>query len=491
MSVADLISLQGGWGHCCPLVCQLSGCHRLFDLSLLNLTVVSCCFAPLTSLGLCTMNQQSERTILEARLILNVYFKTSSVSISFSHEDFAISREHTFVDEIIELPTIASGEVKVSGQLQTNKQWQILAVAVELQVRIRLSNHNPREQIGGREEVSRLMNSDEFSILFAYFLEFGVNEASTIARLESFNNCLKVVLAVGINSVILNLRRSSKATELGVLTVNNRTLAVSISNRHGEALESTWAGATCWQVEDHRALAKLSVAVGEVKHGSSVVDLFSIGAGRGHCEGRVDTWQTGTQGLAGGAGGCRLWGQSDEAPKAVDDISKPRQPCTEIYFIVLQAAWRSLSSSGLPQPSLDCPHILQDGWGLVVPPVDSSATGTAAAKLVAIGASLVAVASLSDGVPASQGSLSLSGILGRPEQLGIGHGGSLSLPAGEVGGSGVGEHGSSVVDLISIGGRWCPLVVLVVSAPTGTGSEVYTPVCVIVDTHPEEVLPIV
>jgi lauroyl/myristoyl acyltransferase len=48
-----------------------------------------------------------------------------------------------------------------------------------------------------------------------------------------------------------------------------------------------------------------------------------------------------------------------------------------------------------------------------------------------------------------------------------------------------------VVDLFSIGGRWCPLVVLVDSAPTGTGSEVYCPVWVILYINPEEVFPIV
>ena len=50
--------------------------------------------------------------------------------------------------------------------------------------------------------------------------------------------------------------------------------------------------------------------------------------------------------------------------------------------------------------------------------------------------------------------------------------------------------GCRVVDLFSIGGRVCPLVVLVDSVPTGTGSELYSPVWVIVDAHPEEVLAI-
>lgn len=56
---------------------------------------------------------------------------------------------------------------------------------------------------------------------------------------------------------------------------------------------------------------------------------------------------------------------------------------------------------------------------------------------------------------------------------------------------GEGEHGSRVVDLFSIGGRWCPLVVLVDSVPGGTGSEVYSPVWVILYINPEEVLAIV
>lgn len=61
----------------------------------------------------------------------------------------------------------------------------------------------------------------------------------------------------------------------------------------------------------------------------------------------------------------------------------------------------------------------------------------------------------------------------------------LSVALGE------GEHGSRVVDLFSIGGRWCPLVLLVDSVPGGTGSEVYSPVWVILYINPEEVATIV
>jgi hypothetical protein len=221
---------------------------------------------PLAALRLGAMHQQGEGCILEAVAVVVINNQPSSVSISFGHEHFAIASEHTFVDQVVKLATIAGGEVEVTGQLQTYKQWQILAVAVKLQVRINLSNHKPRLKIGGIEEVSRLVNSHEFSILFASFLQLGVDEVSTIARLESINNCLKVVLAVVVDCIVLHLGGCSETTKLGVLTVTNRTLAVSISNRHGEALKSTRAGATCRQAEDQGAFVELSVTLGEVKH---------------------------------------------------------------------------------------------------------------------------------------------------------------------------------------------------------------------------------
>ena len=70
VSVVDLISIGGEEGALLPPVCHLSGWLRLLDFSLLDLTVCPCCFAPLAALGLGAVNQQSEGTILEARLIL-------------------------------------------------------------------------------------------------------------------------------------------------------------------------------------------------------------------------------------------------------------------------------------------------------------------------------------------------------------------------------------------------------------------------------------
>lgn len=127
------------------------------------------------------MNEQSEGFITEARLILRIYLKTSTVSVILSHEHFAIAREQTLVDQVIELATVGGSKVEVLRESKTNKQREILAVAVELQTRIVESNHNPRLKIGGIEEVTRFMNTDEFCSFFENFLEFSVNKISTIA----------------------------------------------------------------------------------------------------------------------------------------------------------------------------------------------------------------------------------------------------------------------------------------------------------------------
>ena len=273
-SVVDSISLQAGVGAAVPPVCHLSDCHRLaggrlaIPSKLPSLPTLADRLAPVAALGLGAMHQQGERCSLETVAVVVINNQTSSVSICFCHEHFAIASEHTFIDQVVELATIACRHVEVRGQLQTNKQWQILAVAVELQIRIVHSNHNPRLKVSCVEEVPRLMNSDEFSRLFASFLQFSVDKISTIARLESFNNCFKVVLAVVENCIILHLGGCSEATKLGVLTINNRTLAVLICNCHREALQSTRAGRTCRQAENQGAFVKLSVTLGEVKHGS-------------------------------------------------------------------------------------------------------------------------------------------------------------------------------------------------------------------------------
>jgi len=266
-----------------PPLCHWSGCHRLGGGCLVvaselpSLTASPDRLAPLATFRLGAMHQQGEGCRLKTVAVVVINNQPSSVSVCFGHEHFAIASEPLFINEVIILATIASSHVEVAGQSETNKQGQVLAVAVELQVRIVESNHKPCLKIGGIEEVSRLVNTDEFSTLFPSFLEFIVDKISTIANPESFNNCFVVSLSVSVDCIILHLRRCSETTELGVLTIKNRPLAVSISNSHREALKSTRAGAACWQAEDQGAFVELSVALGEVKHGSSVVDLFSIG----------------------------------------------------------------------------------------------------------------------------------------------------------------------------------------------------------------------
>ena len=131
-----------------------------------------------------------------------------------------------------------------------------------------------------------------------------------------------------------------------MLTVNNRTLAVSISNRHGEALESTWAGATCWQVEDHRALAKLSVAVGEVKHDRvSVVDLFSIGGWWCPLLVLVDSAPTGT----GSEVYTPVWVILDSNPEEVLPIVRTKEHTVlfNLFYNTLWVAVHQVSKSVL------------------------------------------------------------------------------------------------------------------------------------------------
>lgn len=110
------------------------------------------------------------------------------------------------------------------------------------------------------------MNSDEFSSFFASFLEFRIDKISTITLTESMNNCLKVVLAVVVNVVVLYLRRCSETAKLREFTITNCALAVVTNNRHRETIESTRAGQSGGQIEDNRLAVKFSVAVREVKH---------------------------------------------------------------------------------------------------------------------------------------------------------------------------------------------------------------------------------
>lgn len=246
----------------------MSGWHSFTNRNLLDLTVRPGSLAPLAALRLCAVYQESERTILKAGAILYINLETCRLSVFFSEKHFSITREHTFVDKIIELATIAGGEVEIIWQVESYKQRQILAVAIELDRRISVSYHQPSEQILSREEITRLVDShfsDSFSEILA---EFGVDKTSTVALLESFTDRLEVTLASFIYFRILYFAASSKAAKLSLRTIPNLTLAVGINPNHREALISTRAGCASRQVENQGVLVELVVAFGEAEHGS-------------------------------------------------------------------------------------------------------------------------------------------------------------------------------------------------------------------------------
>ncbi len=72
----------------------------------------------------------------------------------------------------------------------------------------------------------------------------------------------------------------------------------------------------------------------------------------------------------------------------------------------------------------------------------ANSLGAAAPQLIPVGASLIAIAALSNRVPATHGSLGLATIFGCVEQLGVGHAASFGGPGGEISGSSGGGHGA-------------------------------------------------
>ena len=122
-----------------------------------------------------------------------------------------------------------------------------------------------------------------------------------------------------------------------------------------------------------------------------------------------------------------------------------------------QGGWRPFASTGLPHPSSDCLPILQARKGqlwLAGPDryIPSHGTGqphgpAAAGELHPIGAGLVTVEALFNGVPAAHGGLSLLAVSHSVQQLGVGHCPCAGLPCGEISGGGVGGgHGVTCGD---------------------------------------------
>ncbi len=211
------------------------------------------------------MHQQCKRFVTETVGIIVINLKTQTVCIIIRHHHFTIAREHTCIDHVIECPTIAGSEIEIRGQLQTHKEFQRFAVAVEFKVGVHDSNLNPRFQISKREKVARFVNTNQLGFTSPKVLQSDVNLLGSVCNtdLQVRYNGFQIVLPVEIGTIVLHLRRCSEATELGVLTVTNRTLAIAILNSERFAEQSTWAGLTCGQVEDQGVGAKLSVTLGE------------------------------------------------------------------------------------------------------------------------------------------------------------------------------------------------------------------------------------
>ena len=228
-----------------------------------------------------------------------INLKTQTVCIIICHHNFTVTGKDTLVDKIIERTTIGCSHIEVSRKLtQFYEKVQRLAIAIEFEVRVSLCNFNPSLQILKREKVARLVYPNQLGIACLKVLQCNVNLIGSVINTHTqvFSNGRKIVGTVKECPVILHLRRCSKATEDGVLSVLNRTLAVAINNCKRFAEHSTRARLACRQVKDQGLGAKLGVTFGEGEHRSRVVvgalspplklvwhPLGGLGAVGGHC----------------------------------------------------------------------------------------------------------------------------------------------------------------------------------------------------------------
>ncbi len=216
--------------------------------------------------------------------IIVINFQPHSLSFLVIVDDLAIARKCTCVDIVIELATIAGGHKEISRQVSLNEQRQVFAVAIEFKIRIQLGNLNPSIQIGSRKEITRLVNPDEFGVLFACFLQAGVDQLHCSAGLDRINDQLQIASPSIERAIVLCLAGGSKAPKLGLWAVLNVALpGFGINGSKAQAEKGTWASLACRQRENQGALAKLGVAVGEsqqIRHGSVSVGDLRILAGR-------------------------------------------------------------------------------------------------------------------------------------------------------------------------------------------------------------------
>lgn len=268
-------------GALLPPVCRLSDWHSLAGgclavaSELPSLATLADRFPPVAALGLGAMHQQSEGAITEAVAVVVVNLQPQALGVVVGHDDFAITREHTFVDQIIELATIGCSQIEIGGKVsytELGEDVQGFAIAIELEIGVHLCNLHPCLKISEGEEVARLMNANQLGVACLKVVQCNVNLVGSMinTHLQIIYNGLQVVCSVVECPIVLHLRRCSEAAKLGVLGVLNATLAVSINNSERFAEHSTWAGATSGQVEDQGLGAQLGVAFGEGEHGSVV-----------------------------------------------------------------------------------------------------------------------------------------------------------------------------------------------------------------------------
>jgi len=155
------------------------------------------------------------------------------------------------------------------------KEIERLTVAIELKVWILLCNFNPSDQIGKVKEVSRLMNSDQFSRFCAVNLNavvYKIGGRINPAILQRLHNSFKVLSTGGKGRRILRFRTGGKAPKGGLRTVLDLCATVGTLNGERLAKRSAWAGLASGQVEDQGLLAQFGVTLGELKHGSEPLD---------------------------------------------------------------------------------------------------------------------------------------------------------------------------------------------------------------------------
>ena len=343
--VVDLFSIGAGVGALLPPVCRLSDWHSLgggclaVASELPSLATGTNCSTPLAALRLGAMHQEGEGYRTKAVGIIMIHLKSCSLSISLGHEHFAIAREQTFVDHVIELATIACRHVEIRGQVsytELGEDVKRFAIAIELEIGVHLCNLDPGFKVSETEKVARLVDTNQLSLSGFEVLQCNVDLRCCMINASSqiINDRLEIVCTIEECTIVLHLGGCSETTEDRVLAITNRTLAVVINDSKRLAEHSTRAGLACRQVEDQGAGAQLGVALGEGEHGSRVVDLFSIGGRWCPLVVLVDSVPTGT----GSEVYSPVWVILDSNPEEIATIVRTKEH-TVLFNLLDNTLW--------------------------------------------------------------------------------------------------------------------------------------------------------